>query len=291
MPLTMLPSETDSRVASPIGERLLAFSLNQFDVTGRALGINLAGLYAGIQNASRALQLICAALKLGRARLGLHAALISNQLGHHGRYLNLHRKADVALIALRSLSQTAADQDERSALKRIQRLLLLERLTGRTHLLSQEGGLYALRLQIGALREACAALPWHRVEEADIKSALSVLANPKLLMQSEIRYRDLHAWERLHDAWEILCLECDWSSLGQTDRTAEEMTLSLVELDRAMKLLQTERGLRQLRTMIQSIPSIPSSERTRALTLIRRQMIEYHRPRANPEYPTALARL
>jgi hypothetical protein len=280
---------TSRPVATRIGICLHAYVLDQFDITGRALGRSRERLHPGIHQARKSIRRIRATLDLGRKKLWPDAAPLFDELRNLCRRLSLVRDAHAVVETLDRLFKRCGDPDLRLALRRVRQKLIAGQAATLERLLKQDPGLRRYRMRLRSLRDNTEALHWNEIDAADIRAALAgserrierAAEKAKHTRHGPMRHRWRRRLRRMRHQMQILESALDWRFVERTSST-EHQTVSTPEwsavvrdsiqtLEHTADALAFEHDLRVLRNTLRKAPGIRVDDRSRALKLLRHE--------------------
>lgn len=256
-------SRTDAP-ADPVsptpGAALCAFAVAQLDRCLAQLARSGRAHHAGIHQARKSLRRTRAALALTDGRLGVRAERLDRRLKQECRSLSELRDAQAVLDTLaraRATMPTAARRMLRTELDAVRSALQARRDALLAERLARDPEFESLRDRVVGCRIQLESLPWERVGEADIMSALKRSARRVRRAADSARRsgesEELHRWRRrLRRVGQQLNALAS-AGLGQDDAVSPKPT----QLDQ----LAWRQDLRVLLVAVSTLESIDPTQR------------------------------
>ena len=269
------------------GNRLKAYTLDQFEVIDRALAQTGDDLPEGVHAARKAIRFIRAALDLGQASLGHDAALVSKSLKVLCRDLAQMRDAHVVVNTLDSIAKSSRHVGRRKILQEVRERLIQQQTLSLGQLLEHDPNLSRLRARSWEFRSTIALLPWAAIHDHDVETALAFSEHRAKRAAKRVRSSPQgarrHRWRRrlrrLRYQMMIVESALRWRTGKHSPASNHEanpdfermlkLPVTIAKLEKMTSKLGFECDLRALRLAIKDDSGIDDHDRCKALKSVR----------------------
>ena len=279
-----MTNSSESLSPLPVGECLKLYALYNFDVAGRSLGLSRERIHTGVHEVRKAIRRIRAAMDLGRKQLWPVAAPVFDDLRKLCRRLSQLRDAHAVVETIRRLAKNSKDADDRALLRRVGKQLIKRRAAVLGRLQEEDPRLTKIRGRFRQLRDTAASLPWSKIDDPHISSALARSerrAERAATLASHTRHGAMrHRWRRRLRRLrrQILIVESELNGKFRRADSFYRPVKTAAVLRDITDALGFEHDLRILRTALRNTPEIGDADRARALKLSRREIAETSSP-------------